>query len=324
MIKLRYIYEIKNLVNGKTYIGKRDCPKNCNPVDDTYFGSGMLLWGHYENISGQISWMKGGGAFDKYGQKNFKKTIVVEGNFTKKEIDEYERYYITLYKMNGKAEYNLTKGGTGRKVDSAVFKGAKWYNNGIKEILARECPEGFIPGFLKIRKWAKINFGGTWYTNGQNDILCFKCPDGYWKGKTNNLPPKHKGKKWFEKDGETKLFFEGMEPNEWKKSNRNTFPSLKNTCQYTNGKNTRMCREGEQPDGWYKGNSHIKGTHYYNNGKIDIMCKEGEQPEGFIRGRMFKTQINKRWYNNGTENRLCKPDNKPEGWKLGKIHRKKN
>ena len=56
-----YIYVIQNMLNGKTYIGQRKCPKNKKPSEDThYLGSGYILKK----------------AFKKYGRKNFKKEIL--------------------------------------------------------------------------------------------------------------------------------------------------------------------------------------------------------------------------------------------------------
>ena len=36
-----------------------------------------------------------------------------------------------------------------RKKISEVHKGTIWYNNGVKSIRAKTCPEGFVPGRLK-------------------------------------------------------------------------------------------------------------------------------------------------------------------------------
>ena len=36
-----------------------------------------------------------------------------------------------------------------RKKMSEARKGKHWYNNGVKNILAKTCPEGFVPGRLK-------------------------------------------------------------------------------------------------------------------------------------------------------------------------------
>ena len=40
---LFYIYVVQNMVNGKTYIGQRKCPKNTTPEKDFYKGSGVYL-----------------------------------------------------------------------------------------------------------------------------------------------------------------------------------------------------------------------------------------------------------------------------------------
>ena len=38
-----YIYKTTNLLNNKNYIGKRKCPLNKTPLEDSYLGSGILL-----------------------------------------------------------------------------------------------------------------------------------------------------------------------------------------------------------------------------------------------------------------------------------------
>jgi len=320
MKKLRYIYEIKNLINNKNYIGKRTCPKNCIPETDRYFGSGSFLRGHYTKVNGIYVWIKGGGVFDKYGKNNFIKNIVVSGMFTVKEIDEYEKYYISLNKLSGKAEYNITLGGTGYKASQA-FKGAKWYNDGKIELLSKQPIEGFNSGRIEKTKKPKTKGKYNWFTNGVIDLISDICPENFVRGKTNNRPPSQLGKKWFEKDGKYGIFYEGQQPEGWIKSRRNTFPSLKGFHQYTNGISTKLCEEGQQPEGWYIGNPHIKNTHYFNNGIIDKMCVDGEQPDGFVRGRLYKTNSGKKWYTNGVKNGLYREGEQPNGFKPGTLSR---
>jgi group I intron endonuclease len=92
---MRYIYCITNLINQKTYLGKRKCNKL--PQEDLYMGSGFIIKQ----------------AIKKYGLNNFKKEILIYGDFTEDEINEFEKYYISLYRLGGKAEYNVADGGTG-------------------------------------------------------------------------------------------------------------------------------------------------------------------------------------------------------------------
>jgi group I intron endonuclease len=92
-----YIYEIKNKINGKTYIGQRLCPKNKFPETDTkYMGSGKFIK-HSEN---------------KYGLENFSKLILAVTE-TKESINILEKFFIALYRNEGKAEYNISNGGDG-------------------------------------------------------------------------------------------------------------------------------------------------------------------------------------------------------------------
>jgi group I intron endonuclease len=102
MKKLSYIYCTTNIVNGKTYVGKRVCD---DPENDKYLGSGVIL-------CGRNSW-KNKGAFSKYGIENFKKEILIQGMYSTEELNSLEKFYIAEYKKIGKAEYNLSKGGDG-------------------------------------------------------------------------------------------------------------------------------------------------------------------------------------------------------------------
>ena len=86
------IYKTTNLINGKIYIGQH------NGKRDSYKGSGKLL-----NL-----------AFKKHGKENFKKEVIVQGNFNQILTDELEIHYIQLYNSTNKSiGYNIQKGGYG-------------------------------------------------------------------------------------------------------------------------------------------------------------------------------------------------------------------
>ena len=90
MKKFYIIYETKNIVNGKKYIG---CHMT-NDINDGYLGSGKLL---KKSIL-------------KYGIQNFKRNIIC---FCKNEIEmlEKESEIVNEYIVNSKDYYNLQLGG---------------------------------------------------------------------------------------------------------------------------------------------------------------------------------------------------------------------
>ena len=97
------IYEIKNKVNGKLYIGQHSSDEL-----GSYWGSGKLL--KY--------------AINKYGIDNFERSII-ERCSTKDELNEREKYWIKERQsvVNG---YNLTDGGTGGDNSQFIDYSDEW------------------------------------------------------------------------------------------------------------------------------------------------------------------------------------------------------
>ena len=83
---MSYIYLTTNLINNKKYIGQR----SRSSFEDLYLGSGSMLKR----------------AIKKHGTQNFKKEIIVEGDFNKVFLDDLEKHYIRLYNVSKNSQDN--------------------------------------------------------------------------------------------------------------------------------------------------------------------------------------------------------------------------
>lgn len=98
---MSYIYKTTNLINDMTYVGK--CKKSSTDTPN-YLGSGFYL----------------NSALKKYGKSNFKKEIIVEGEFNKTLLTQLELHYIRLYSPAiSKNSYNLIENTAGIKFREA-------------------------------------------------------------------------------------------------------------------------------------------------------------------------------------------------------------
>ena len=97
------IYEIKNKINGKVYIGQHSSDEL-----GTYWGSGKLIKR----------------AIKKYGFENFER-FILEKCSTKEELNEREKYWI-IEKDSINSGYNLTEGGTGGDTSEFIDYSKDW------------------------------------------------------------------------------------------------------------------------------------------------------------------------------------------------------
>lgn len=198
--KRRYIYRITNLVNGKTYIGQRTMRETYRTaLADMYWGSGKFLKR----------------AQAKYGLENFKKEILIEGIFTKDELNRFERCMIRIERFLGKAEYNIADGGEGwsegmREAHKASM--TTEHNQKVSEVLKLRWASfskeershlafggkhktkgttGFKFSAESKEKMSESNkgernsqYGKHWFTNGVENIKSEFCPEGFYPGRT--------------------------------------------------------------------------------------------------------------------------------------------
>ena len=117
------IYEITNLINGKTYVGQH------KTEDDDYLGSGSIIKQ----------------AVKKYGKENFIRTTLEKCN--EENVNERECFWIAKRKSEGKAEYNISAGG---------------YSNPF-EYMTEEEKQAIYQKMSKTRKGKRSgSFGKTW------------------------------------------------------------------------------------------------------------------------------------------------------------------
>jgi hypothetical protein len=102
-------------------------------------------------------------------------------------LPEVPQYNITTYHWNGKnwSVYRVRKSSTKINYDSATkeeLKTVRWrpclWNNGVDEILATECPEGYVKGkLLRGRKpttsWGCPRCGRSF--DRPNDLKIHEC-----------------------------------------------------------------------------------------------------------------------------------------------------
>jgi group I intron endonuclease len=174
------IYEIKNKLNGKSYIGQygRDIKKF-----NEYWGSGKLIKA----------------AIKKYGIENFEKNIL-EYCSSKKELDEKEVYWISN-KNSIEDGYNLREGGTGGDtsnfIDYTDYEYIKNKSIAVKKYWDSLTDEQHQERSLKV--------------SGENNGMFGK--DGYWKGRK-------KPKELIEKSLENRRSYSGENNPNWRGGNK--------------------------------------------------------------------------------------------------------
>lgn len=207
MQKVYYLYQVRNLVNGKIYVGAHTTTN----LDDGYMGSGLGIRR----------------AIEKYGLENFEKTILFF--FTsKEELFQKEAEIVNTRFVKREDTYNMTEGGIGGSTIGARKGGlstlvnkkgihalskeerlihnrknnlrSQFYRKGCcydpelqrQASLAARTPEARkklreTQAKIQHQKGSKNSqFGSFWITNGGVNRKIKKgveIPEGFWKGR---------------------------------------------------------------------------------------------------------------------------------------------
>jgi hypothetical protein len=169
----------------------------------------------------------------------------------------------------------LRKANIGKKLSkdhrlklSEAHVGLKWYTDGVKNVRARNCPDGFYPGVVakytkeSLEKMSKANLGRKLTSEHRN-----KISEAVKEARARS---DRSGYRW-----------------------------------YTNGVKSTLAKEA--PPGWRIGKAPqakpskdvvakrgaalsvaLQGTKYFNNGIESV--RRRECPEGFVPGRLFKSK----------------------------------
>lgn len=262
-----YIYEIRNKINNKTYIGQRKCPEDKTPETDSYMGSGSYLKK----------------AKDKYGIENFEKRIVISNIDSKKEIDKLEIEYIKKYREEGKAEYNIADGGTGGNTGEEVNKKISNTLKGthLSEETKRKIGlgnKGKIISEEHKRRISAKNKGFKWSekqkeNHSERIKLAMNRPEV-------KLLISQKTKDALSREDVHNKLIESHKLAMNRPEVKLKLSESHKGCAITDEQKIKISESLKGKNNW------SKGSHWYNNGEINICSKEC--PIGFIKGRIKK------------------------------------
>jgi|10_taG_2_1085330.scaffolds.fasta_scaffold10720_2 group I intron endonuclease len=202
-----YIYKTTNLINGKIYIGQKT-----TEFDKTYYGSGKLIKR----------------AITKYGIKNFKVEIIVDGIGDRDVLNESEIHWIAILNATERhVGYNVSIGGNGGNLGNTVNKRI---SDTVKEL-------------WKVGVYDTVDFSTHKIGIARSESTKHKISEaqkgklGYWYGKSLSESTKHKiseaGKRRFSDEVQYNKFVQIMRSEDVR---RKISESLKGKTPWNAGK----------------------------------------------------------------------------------------
>lgn len=104
---------------------------------------------------GQVAWNKGKkGCFSEETRKKMSEAAKKRENRPQMTEEQKEKLRSLRKGMKLSDEWRkkLSESHKGQKAWNKNKKIGHWYNNGVKCVMASECPEGFVPGRLSLRR----------------------------------------------------------------------------------------------------------------------------------------------------------------------------
>ena len=252
--------------DGSTYIGKHYQPAN---KKDYYKGSGTILRNKLA----------------KHGHEYFEKYILFETS-NKNQINDYERYFIALFRSFKLADMNILDGGDGVSSEQVLGQKNPMYG---KNAFANKTPEEMA----KIKENMSKGHSGIKNSMYGKNAYANKTPEELEK---INAIKSYKNKQaWARKSPEQKR-------NQIEKR-REKLKSYFQSCSDEQKKHkvqrwkesyNKFLNDESRKTNFYLGHikqkEKLKGKRKFTNGVIDKMFYPGEEPEGFVRKSSYKKE----------------------------------
>lgn len=178
------IYRIKNLINGKLYIGQ---------TAKLYLSE---RWdGHkFKARNGESSYLYN--SMRKYGEENFEFKVLIH-NIPVEKLDFYEMLWISKLNTKNPNGYNMTFGGEGTRGLIPWNKGKPRSQETIEKIKAHYTPE--------VREeFRKRNSGENHPNYGRKFPKTQEYIDAFYKGENNSFYGKHHTEETIQKQSKAK------------------------------------------------------------------------------------------------------------------------